>query len=439
MVRSRLSGTVVNAVCIVSIVTLVAVVIQRALSFQSADLYAVWLAGEFMSMGRLDQVYPENTVMFDMTTPSDWWGHVSKIDPTAYIYPYLYPPIWARFASWLTQVTTFGAFDTVMAVMNQAFLIASIVLAGKMLALTRTTLLAVVAFTYAALAYTYPVGIGIDQNQLQIFVSFLIVLAFERVHTGHLKTGGMILALAASLKIYPLLFVIIFVARRQWNAVVWFAIAGGLLGVASILLVGWPLHAEFLRLVGVMSKSVIVTNVSFSIDSVIARIFFSEAMIEVRHHSEPDSVGFWGAMRKPALWVTISTVAQIMSVVVVYLLSVKRPNDVLVVPIAAVVFSLVSPLSWCYSYMTALVFIGVLIVRGGRVNFAVACCLVGFFLPVALPFAQGSLINGQDRFQILGTALMAVYMFALLGLMRTAAVESSQTSADTPVQKNMFS
>lgn len=397
-----------NAICIAAIAFLTLSVIQRASGAQSADLFALWLAGEFMAMGRLDQIYPANTVMFDMTTPSDWWAYVSETDPTARIFPYLYPPIWAKLVSWMTQVTTFETFDTVMTIVHQALIIASIYLAAKMCGLKGTVLFGFIALTYGALAFTFPLGIAIEENQPQIIVSFLIVWAFERAHFGHYRTAGVVLAFAAAIKLYPLLFVVIFVARRQWSAVGAFAVAGALLGGTSILMTGWDLHAEYLRLISLVSKSVIVNNFTFSFDSVFARTFMLDALTEVRQPRSVDGSEFWGAIAKFPLLLAVSSVAQIAAIVISFRLAAQNKDSALVVPIVAVLFAVLSPLSWCYTYMTALVFAGALPLKLGRPGLYLVLLSTVFFLPSMEPFTTGTAYGGPNLFQTVGTGIMAV-------------------------------
>ncbi|SMX39729.1 glycosyltransferase family 87 protein [Octadecabacter ascidiaceicola] len=397
-----------NIICVTAIAFLTFSVIHRALGAQSADLYAFWLAGEFLSMERLDQIYPANAEMFDMTTPSDWWGYVSETDPSARIFPYLYPPIWAKLASWLTQVTNFETFDAVMTIVHQGLIIGSIYLAAKMCDLKGTVLFGFIALTYAALAFTFPVGIAIEENQPQIIVSFLVVWAFERAHFGHFKSAGGILALAAAIKLYPLLFIVILLARKQWGALATFVVAGALLGGLSILLVGWDIHVEYLKLVSVVSKSVIVNNFTFSFDSVFARIFLLEYLTEVRQPRSVDGSEFWGAIAKTPLWLVMSGFAQLAALGAAFWLAARHKDEALVIPVVAILFAILSPLSWCYSYMTALVFVGTLPLKLGRLGLYIAIGSALFFLPAMEPFTTGSAYSGPNLFQIVGTSLMAV-------------------------------
>ncbi len=350
-----------------------------AVATQSADLFAMWIAGEFMQMGRIDQIYPAVGAYFDMTTPTDWWAHVSATDDTARIFPYIYPPIWAKLVSYLTAMTSFAAFDLAFLIIHQAALAATVFLATRMCGLQGMTQLAVFAMTYAALVLTTPIGLALAENQPQILVSFLIVFAFERAQFGHLRSAGTLLAIAAAIKVYPLLFIVIFLGRRQWPAIVSFAVVGGALGLTSIALAGWPLHAEYLTLIQTLTHSVIVTNFSFSIDAYLAGTVFSDDLVKVRQPRQSDTDAGWTALAKSPLWVTVSSIANICALTFVAWLAEKRPNCALVLPAAAILLALLSPLSWAYTYLTAFVFLGMLPLRLGVIGIGLVAIAAGFF------------------------------------------------------------
>jgi hypothetical protein len=131
---------------------------------QSADLLALWLAGEFLVMGQAEQVYPTVGAYFDMLTPDGWLGHITQTLPEARIYPYIYPPIWAKLASFVTPLTSFEAFDAVMMGVHQVLLIWGVYLAAHMTGLRKTLLWVIVSLTYAVLALTIPIGIALGET-----------------------------------------------------------------------------------------------------------------------------------------------------------------------------------------------------------------------------------------------------------------------------------
>lgn len=383
---------------------------RTGLGTQSADLFAMWLAGEFMAMERLDQIYPSSAFLFDMTTPSDWWPYVQATDPDARIFPYIYPPIWAKLVSWLTQITTFAVFETVFLVLHQAMLVATTYLAAKMCGFRGWSALLVVAITFEALILTMPIGIALGENQPQILVSFLIVYAFERAQSGAPRAAGILLALAAAIKVYPVLFVVIFAARRNWRAVAAFAVAGGALGLTSIALAGWPLHADYLSLLGVLSKSVIVTNFSFTADAFYAGAFLEDQLIHVFQPSTASEGIGWAVIAKTPVWHAFSSIMQVVSVIGVAVVAARRPNDPLILPLAVIVFAIASPLSWAYTYLPAYVFIAALAVRLGLVGWGFAALMVLYLHPIL-----AGVTRYQDSWSLWSFGVGGVFLTAVMG------------------------
>lgn len=362
-------------------------------------------------MGRLDQIYPVVGDHFDMTTPSEWWGHVSATDDDARIFPYIYPPLWAKLVSLIAPLTSFAAFDKVFLIMHQAMLLLGVYLAARMCGFQGTMRIGIVALTYAGLVLSTPIALALDENQPQILVSFLIILAFERAHFGHLRTAGAVLALAASIKIYPLLFIVIFAGRRQWGAIASFAVVGAALGLSSIALAGWPLHSEYLNLIKILGRSVVVTNASFSIDAYLAGTVFSDLLTKVHPPQVPIEASGWSALAKPPLWLAISSVAQLSALCAIAWIAARRPHDPLVMPLAAIILAMLSPLSWAYTYLTAAVFIGAMAVRVGYAGIALAALMMVLFFRV-LPMSN----FGKFGYGLTGGWLIGGLLMILLGL-----------------------
>ncbi|HEV8303536.1 MAG TPA: glycosyltransferase family 87 protein [Gemmatimonadales bacterium] len=61
----------------------------------------------------------------------------------------------------------------------------------------------------------------LQHTQVNILLLFLVLFAFHRFRTGREAAGGLSLALAASLKAVPILFVPYLVYKRAWRAAAW--------------------------------------------------------------------------------------------------------------------------------------------------------------------------------------------------------------------------
>jgi len=100
----------------------------------------------------------------------------------------------------------------------------------------------------------------------------------ERHRAGAPLTAGAVIALAASIKLYPALLALPFLASGNRRAFGSFVVIGASLGGLSIALAGWPLHSLFLAEVGRISGTVMSTIHTYSFDAIIGQMFFADQM-----------------------------------------------------------------------------------------------------------------------------------------------------------------
>lgn len=359
-------------------------------TYNSADLYALWLAAHFMEAGQLDQIYPQTQGVFEMLTPSAWWeyayGRIS--DPSQLrIYPYIYPPLWVSLLAPLTRLITFPQFDCFMLIFNQVLVMATCGLATRMMRLDRMKTLAVFTLSYAGIVSSIWVLLALSENQPQIFVSFLIVLAFERAQSDRPIAAGIALALAASIKLYPLLFVVVFLARRQTTATLSFVGAGAALALASVALAGWPLHVTFLHLIKDLSQTVVIANTTFSLDALIAGVGLLDQTTYIAPPWEEETQAGWWIFAKPAVWKILSGAATLLMLGLIARSAARQKDDPLVLALAATCVALLSPLSWTYTYFTAFVFLGAVPLRLGKPGW-IGVAVIGLFSLRSIPRAE---------------------------------------------------
>ncbi len=162
------------------------------------------------------------------------------------VFPFIYPPLWAHVFGWLTTVTTYSTLSNIARAINPLLMGGMVILAWRSVGST----MSVALYTFIGLAIlvsTYVGFIPIYQNQPQILVSFLIVLAIERSRHNAPFAAGMAMALAASIKLYPALFALFWLANGNRKAFGSFIISGLVLAGTSVWLAGWPLHRIFLQ------------------------------------------------------------------------------------------------------------------------------------------------------------------------------------------------
>ncbi len=380
----------------------------------SGDLRAFWLAGASLAAGDPGSVYPAPAPLFTLDVPASWIG---TGDDRA-LYPFIYPPLWALVASWLGGVTSFETVAFVLHKINAVLLVATVALAWRATG-ARLGFVVFLTLGSAMLAASFVGALGLMENQPQILVSFLLVLALERSRSGHAWVAGLALALAASIKGYPALFALLWLATGHRKETIAFAGFGAILGGLSVFLAGWPLHAAFLGQLATISNTILVTPVSYGLAPFLAQIAAPDLLVlsETAHGPRyrlgemPPVAGLLG---KLALVVVIGGLALAMR------RATPETRYAMFWPLAFVTVSLFAPLAWCYHYIPAIAAAPVLIDRfgprlGGAVLMAVTVPLTG---PVIATYIHAEAVMSPA--QAVGTILMIGLAAAYLAGTRTA-------------------
>ncbi len=393
------------------------IVIMAAFSFlvfkdaSAADLLASWVAGHFYQTGALDQIYPSDTNIYSMQPPDAWISYLTEQGYKGQIFPFIYPPLWAHVFGWLTTVTSFQTISLWGRVINPVLLGITLLLAQRVSGSTMSTTRYVVT-GIIILAFTSIGSLAVYQNQPQIFVSFLIVLAIERSRNNSPIAAGIALALAASIKLYPALFAIFWLASGDRKAFASFLVAGLVLGGVSVLLAGWPLHESFLHEVSLINSTVMLTKVSLTLDGVFGQLFLGDYMQHITVSTippSPDGAPGWYVLEKSTPWKLASAVGIALSIFVIFRIIRKHPAGTaphdLAWPLAIILIALFNPISWSFHYLPAVVFAPALLdYYGTRVGVAL---LTLVFLPLSMPLLVFNIFNYPDFGWIKGPSQIA--------------------------------
>jgi len=385
----------------------------------SADLMAIYLAGQQFAAGNLDQIYPTNQTVFDLSYPDIWRDLAAKQGlGDMQLFPFIYPPLWAALAAKLTAIASAQDFFNAASILNPLFLCLSAVLgwfiAKPKMNLPVWTILALLIVTLSPIGF-----IALHQSQPQVFVSFLILLAIERSRANNHMTAGLALALAASIKIYPVLFVLIWIARRDWMPVKYFAGFGLALGIASLATGGIELHVTFLKQIKTISDTVLLTKLTFNFDTLLGQILLGGQFTPLMPPSPllETTTGFYAP--KPAVFGNLMKLATFVALILVFQQARHAERHRLyqsVWPAALILIPIFSPLAWSYHFLTAAMFFPILL-QDWRRNVhawiaASAFLSVNIFVFFKLSAAEGDVYVTQ----IVGTLAMAVV--AVLFLIR---------------------
>jgi hypothetical protein len=251
------------------------------------DLSALYFAAWFYADGQLAQVYAAPETFFSNVEAPSWRALAVELGhPEADIVPYLYPPLWTLLLAPLAKALPPFAFFKLVFVLNISALGASILLARRIMSPTKVPATLWALFCIVLLAYS-TIGITtLYYNQPQIFVSFLVLFSIERLRAGAPLSAGLLLAFAAALKVTPILFVLLFVAERQWRAVGTMIVALAAFGLVSWAAVPTELHAAFFERLAQVQSVLPMMHINYSLQSLLGWFFAAGQMPEIFVHEE---------------------------------------------------------------------------------------------------------------------------------------------------------
>lgn len=420
----------------------------------SGDLRAVWFAARYLAEGKTALVYPAASVPFQMLAPPEWYDRAASEGYAGTVYPYLYPPLWAWLFGKLTGVATFTSFKLAATLINPWLLVGTLVGAWRIAAADspRSPFL-LIGFLVLLCGSTG--AIALFQNQPQILVAFLTIWAIERAERDHPVTAGILLALAAALKLYPAFYVLFWLALGKRRAAGAFVIFGGLLGLASIAACGWPLHRHYLDLVLSISRTAMLTRLSFIWEGVLAQWFYPDM---VRFVADPGAemahvrFGWWVMEKPPALaWgMRFAFFGALALLLRSFYRSRTAADRALLWPVAFATLSLLGPMSWTYHYLTLVAFAPCLSRYLKPATAALVlimfCALTGTYLWYelaqlrlgSLTFSYNS-IRFSDHQQTFGTLMISILAGAtVVAHKRTGRVMELATSAENDPTKDLL-
>jgi len=112
--------------------------------------------------------------------------------------------------------------------------------------LCRVTTLRWVRVAGIALLCVVPLYTNFWYGQYYVLVLLLISGAYCASYLGHRFTSGMLLAIAAMLKLFPAVFLVLLIWKRDWRSVAGFILGAAGLAAISVSIFGWEVHRVFL-------------------------------------------------------------------------------------------------------------------------------------------------------------------------------------------------
>jgi alpha-1,2-mannosyltransferase len=231
------------------------------------DLSAIYYAARSFAAGDLANVYVPGGAPFLPDPPATWadWAREEGFTGPAFT-PFLYPPLWAAALAPVAAAVPAQAFFNAVLVVNAAATIWMIWLTWRLMRPIQIGPVGWAAISFALMLVTAPGYTAFWFGQPQVIVAAFTLAAVVALADRRDILAGGCLALAAAIKLTPALIVLIFVMERRWTALAAFAVTGAALALASLVSVGWPLHAELLEKLAAIESQILVSPINVSLE-----------------------------------------------------------------------------------------------------------------------------------------------------------------------------
>ncbi|MEO1797487.1 MAG: glycosyltransferase family 87 protein [Pseudomonadota bacterium] len=242
------------------------------------DISAIYLGAWLVSQGQSELIYSAYPYFIgDAVHPG--WAEAARAAGfgTREVVAYVYPPIWAALLAPLAAALSPAAFSNLVSLVTLSAYAASVFATWRLMGATlRLPLytMAILAFSLLSLPFLFAWAL----IQPQLIVIALTLWSFERLERGHGITAGLLLGLAAALKVTPILFLILFLGERAWKAsAVALGTAGGV-ALLSVVVMGWPSHAAFLEATSFISAYTLLYGGNLTFGALAHAFFAADGM-----------------------------------------------------------------------------------------------------------------------------------------------------------------
>ncbi|MCY1126311.1 glycosyltransferase family 87 protein [Frigidibacter sp. RF13] len=349
------------------------------------DLSAIYVAGWFWNNGEPGLIYDAPPHFFG-GTPPQWISRVNEIGgQEATVFPYVYPPLWAALAGPLTGWMDAFWFSRTVYVFHISLLVACVFISARFARPRLMPYWTWAALAVIALVLSTPAKSALDQNQPTIAMMFLLLFGLDRLVQGKDRAAGICLAIAAALKITPVLFVLILLVERRFRAVAAFVVTGGLLGGLSLLLCGTEAHWQFRDAVQLVSDNGLISAVNLSLRTAfygVAAIVGAVPAFDIESRNS--------AIENLPAWIDITLPLVGALIIGGWLFALRKLDDPARLTLAWLTFALViplfGPLGWQHYYLLPLFLLPSLVSRlpKGLRSLAVAAALISSALVTLL-------------------------------------------------------
>ncbi|MSU88276.1 DUF2029 domain-containing protein [Rhodobacteraceae bacterium 2CG4] len=233
----------------------------------SADLASLYIAARLVDAGQWADVYWQGTG----GASAGWLAEAQAAGETVRAHTFLYPPLWPQALAPVAAALSPERFAALFLGLNTAAHLGSALLAWRLFD-RPGPLWPWIATAAGMVPLTVIGGSAFFYNQPQPLLGVAILAGLWLAVTDRPHRAALLFALAASVKIYPVLFAAIFVLRGQWAALATAAAAGAALLAASLAAGGLDANLAYAALLAELQGKISVAMNNLGLPGVLAHL-----------------------------------------------------------------------------------------------------------------------------------------------------------------------
>ena len=223
------------------------------------DLSSSYIACRLLAGGQGDHLYSFNAEYFHIIDDPAWVDMAQETSFKGFLHPYVQTPLWAYALNPLCRAMNFPAFNLLFLVLNFTAIAGTVWLAAYQWAPSFLSRPALLAGFLAVLSFTTPVYYTAFLNQTHPLILFATILAVFLASRNQNILSGLVLAVAASIKLTPAIIVIYWLMAGKRRSVVSFLAWWVVLNILTLLIFGAAMSLDYLSNLNRISNVLLVS------------------------------------------------------------------------------------------------------------------------------------------------------------------------------------
>lgn len=366
------------------------------------DLSSSYIGCRILASGQPDHLYSYDPLRFSEIGPDPAWHAAARQGQfTGFLHPYVQTPLWALLLAPLCTRTSFAAFNHLFAVLTLLSFAAVVWLVARFWTprlLHPLSLAAVLLLLWFSVPFQYAMML-MQTHILFVLLTLASLLLAERRRP---LLAGLLLAIAAAIKLTPGVLVLYWLLTRRWKAAASMAVCSALLFAITRAAVGPHLMATYLADLHRVAGTLLVeqNNQSFAAWAM-GRSFPTDEIFDTQAYPLPNALRLLSTL----LVIACALVGGLLDRLVPPPSVSPAPTGALFALVGATIFT---PIAWTHYSILLLAPLMLLAERARSLrSLALAACAL-VIVALTLPPLASDVINGDlGRFALVRSEFYA--------------------------------